>query len=247
MNENINEIEIKDILVVPGLKRNLISLRRICEKGAKVIFEKERGEVTYNNEIVMKLEKETDTQLYKIIEERNNVKEVFNHEVSVEKWHKRLGHLNYNTIKEMSKENLVEDLIFKQEEIKECKRCREGKQTRKKFKRKTNINTREIGEIIHTDICGPITPTSTGGNKYFITFTDDFSRYSWVYFMKNKSQTESIIKEWIYQFKRQFNKKVKCINSDGGKEYMSNRLKEWYKLLKEIIRTLVESREIRSN
>uniref|UniRef100_A0A2N9I6A1 Integrase catalytic domain-containing protein n=1 Tax=Fagus sylvatica TaxID=28930 RepID=A0A2N9I6A1_FAGSY len=74
-------------------------------------------------------------------------------------------------------------------------------------------------EIVHTDICGPFDSPSFGGEKYFITFIDDFSRYGYVYLLHEKSQAINALKAYIAEVERQLDRKVKIIRSDRGGEY----------------------------
>ena len=76
-------------------------------------------------------------------------------------------------------------------------------------------------EIIHTDVCGPMSVASRGGYRYVLTFTDDLSRYGYIYFMKHKSETFEKFKEFQSEVENQRNKKIKFLCSDRGGEYLS--------------------------
>jgi transposase InsO family protein len=80
---------------------------------------------------------------------------------------------------------------------------------------------------VHTDICGPLDPISFGGNKYFITFTYDFSRKSWVYFLKEKSSALIIFKNFKALTKAESNCELVAVNSDQGGEYTSNAFQDF--------------------
>ena len=95
--------------------------------------------------------------------------------------------------------------------------CIKEKQTRHNKKDATRSN--QLLEIIHTDICGPFDTPSIGGERYFITFIDDFSRYGYVYLLKEKSQAVNAIEIYITEVERQLDKKVKVVRSDRGGEY----------------------------
>ena len=85
--------------------------------------------------------------------------------------------------------------------------------------------------LIHTDVCGPLSTSARGGYSYFITFTDDFSRYDYVYLMRHKSETFEKFKEFKNEVQNQLGKSIKTIRSDRGEEYLSQEfdqhLKEW--------------------
>ena len=76
-------------------------------------------------------------------------------------------------------------------------------------------------EIIHTDVCGPMSVEARGGYRYFLTFTDDLSRYGYIYLMKHKSETFEKFKEFQSEVENHRNKKIKFLRSDRGGEYLS--------------------------
>ena len=100
-------------------------------------------------------------------------------------WHLRLGHINPNRIHDLVKSEILSSLIF--EHIPVCESCLEGKMTKRPFKAKGNRATIQL-ELVHTDVCGPMTIQARRGYEYFITFTDDCSRYGYIYLMCLKSE-----------------------------------------------------------
>ena len=98
-------------------------------------------------------------------------------------WHLRLGHINSSRIHGLVKSGILNSLIF--EPIPVCESCLEGKMTKRPFKAKGNRATIQL-ELVHTDVCGPMSVQAQGGYEYFITFTDDYSRYGYVYLMRHK-------------------------------------------------------------
>lgn len=109
-----------------------------------------------------------------------------------------------------------------------CESCIYGKQTRlssKNTKDKTYIN-RPL-QIIHSDICGPITPLSLDGSKYFMIFVDQFTHYCVTYLAKFKSDLPSILKDYVNKSQSNFNSKVVHLYIDNGTEYLSNEMKKF--------------------
>ncbi|KAK9018726.1 hypothetical protein V6N11_033773 [Hibiscus sabdariffa] len=84
--------------------------------------------------------------------------------------------------------------------------------------------------LIHSDVCGPMNTQARGGNQYFITFTDDFSRYGYIYLMRHKSEALERFKEFKNEVQNQHGKSIKALRSDRGGEYLSQDFDE---LLKE--------------
>ena len=80
----------------------------------------------------------------------------------------------------------------------------------------------DLLELIHSDVCGPMSTTARCGYEYFITFTDDLSRYGYVYLMKHKLEAFEKFKEFQNEVQNQLGKKIKFLRSDRGGEYMSH-------------------------
>ena len=79
----------------------------------------------------------------------------------------------------------------------------------------------DLSEIIHTDVCGPMSVEARGGYHYFMTFTDDLSRYGYIYLMKHKSETFEKFKEFQSEVENHHKQKIKFLRSDRGDEYLS--------------------------
>jgi len=80
-------------------------------------------------------------------------------------------------------------------------------------------------ELIHTDVCGPMNISSIRGNKYFLTFIDDFSKKTWIYLSKSKDEVFHYFKIFKAFVERQSDKLIKMVRSDGGGENKSNEFK----------------------
>jgi len=77
-----------------------------------------------------------------------------------------------------------------------CEECVVGKQHRSQFPKGKSWRAKGVLELVYSDICGPIKPSSNGGKNYLITFTDDFSRKTWTYFLQNKPKAFSTFKSF---------------------------------------------------
>lgn len=96
-----------------------------------------------------------------------------------------------------------------------------GKQPRKAIPKKSTWRAKEVLELIHSDICGPISPTSTSGLRYILSFIDDCSRKAWVFFLKEKSETFHQFKMFKKRVETETGKVMKCLRTDRGGEYLS--------------------------
>ena len=119
-------------------------------------------------------------------------------------WHCRLGHIGVKRIKKLHADGLLESLDY--ESLDACEPCLMGKMTKTPFSGKMERAT-ELLEIIHMDVCGPMSVEARGRYRYFLTFTDVLSRYGYIYLMKHKSETFEKFKEFQSEVENHRNKK----------------------------------------
>ena len=91
--------------------------------------------------------------------------------------------------------------------------------TMRPFKAK-GYRAKEILDLVHTDLCGPISTSARGGYEYFVTFIDDYSRYGYIYLMHHKSKTFTKFKEFKAEVENHRGKSIKSLRSDHGGEYL---------------------------
>ena len=121
-------------------------------------------------------------------------------------------------MKKLHADGLLESLDY--ESFDTCEPCLMGKMTKTPF---SGTMERATGllEIIHTDVCGPMSVEAHGGYHCFLTFTDDLSIYVYIYLMKHKSKTFEKFKEFQSEVENHRNRKIKFLRSDRGEEYLS--------------------------
>ncbi|KAI5355034.1 hypothetical protein L3X38_007929 [Prunus dulcis] len=137
-------------------------------------------------------------------------------------WHKRLGHLNERSIKLLADQDMVHGLPHLEQISAACEGCMLGKQHRDSFPLESTWRASSLLELVHTDICGPMKTESINGNRYFLLFTDDCTRMSWVYFIRNKSSALEYFKKFKAMTELQSGYKIKGLRSDRGGEFLSN-------------------------
>ncbi|GJU64764.1 putative ribonuclease H-like domain-containing protein [Tanacetum coccineum] len=135
-------------------------------------------------------------------------------------WHRRLGHINFKNINKLVKDNLVRGLPTKHfENDQTCVACLKGKQHRASCKSKVlNPITKPLF-MLHMDLFGPTFVSSLMHKKYCLVVTDDYSRFTWVFFLTTKDETSEILKRFIKEIENLVDKKVKIIRSDNGTEF----------------------------
>ncbi|KAI3827540.1 hypothetical protein L1987_01617 [Smallanthus sonchifolius] len=128
-------------------------------------------------------------------------------------WHRILSHVNIKTINKLVKDNHVRGLPDKEFQLEDhCIACLKGKQHKSSHKPKT-LNTNDTPlQLLHIDLFGPTNIMSMGKKSYCLVITDDYTRFSWVYFLRTKDETAEILRSYILRIENQSNQKVKIIS-----------------------------------
>ncbi|GJR43612.1 putative ribonuclease H-like domain-containing protein [Tanacetum coccineum] len=143
-------------------------------------------------------------------------------------WHRRLGHVNFKTINKLVKENLVRGLPSKRfENDQTCVACLKGKQHKASCKSKIQNSITQPLFMLHMDLFGPTFVSSLMNKKYCLVVTDDYSRFTWVFFLATKDETSGILKRFITEIENLVNKKVKIIRCGNGIEFKNRVMSEF--------------------
>ncbi|GJY17518.1 retrotransposon protein, putative, ty1-copia subclass [Tanacetum coccineum] len=141
-------------------------------------------------------------------------------------WHCRLGHISNKHIEKLQHDGLLN--LNDLRAFEKCVPCMSGKMARKPYTHQVE-RAKDLLGLIHTDVCGPFKIVSRQGASYFITFTDDFSRYCYVYLLKHKHEVFETFKVFQKEVENQLGKTIKLLRSDRGGEYMSQEFLEHLK------------------
>ncbi|KAK1645139.1 hypothetical protein QYE76_062944 [Lolium multiflorum] len=216
-------LSLNNCYFVPALSMNIISGSCLMQDGYSFKSENNGCSIFMNNIFYGRAPQKnglflldldsSDTHIHNI-----DAKRIKLNDNSTYMWHCRLGHIGVKRMKKLHTDGLLESLDF--ESLDRCEACLMGKMTKTPFSGMMERAT-DLLEIIHTDVCGPMSVASRGGYRYVLTFTDDLSRYGYIYFMKHKSETFEKFKEFQSEVENQRNKKIKFLRSDRGGEYLS--------------------------
>lgn len=133
-----------------------------------------------------------------------------------------MGHINYDTIKTMVQKGLVIGIPQVAIEKNVCGSCLLGKQTRHSFPQATSYRAEEALELVHGDLCGPITPTTAAGNRYIFVLIDDQSRYMWTILLKTKDEAFEKFKNFKTVIEQDLGTKIRTFRTDRGGEFVSH-------------------------
>lgn len=135
-----------------------------------------------------------------------------------ELWHRRMGHLHHGALR-MLKETVTEVPVLTTKHDDTCRRCMLGKYAKATYSR-SNKRAKSVLEFIHSDICNPMSIRAFSGVEYFVTFIDDHSRKTWIYFLRTKDEVFDRFKEFKALVENLTERKIKILCSDNGGEYM---------------------------
>ena len=216
-------LSIPNVLYLPDLKTNILSLGKLDEQGCKTFLSSGFLTVHDKSGKLLTKTKKTSGNMYKMkinISENCNLVE---EEASVAwLWHKRLCHQSFYTLQEMIRGDLVKGLPQFRNPNEVCAHYISGKQSRASFL-SSSYRALSVLESIHIDICGPISPQTVGGKRYFFLIVDDYSRCMWVALLKEKSEALEQFKIFNSMAEAEKGVKIKC---DRGGEFTYDEFKE---------------------
>lgn len=234
---------VKDVMYVPGLTANLLSVSTLVDRDFIVVFSENGCEIYDKSACRIK---------GKVLHSCENVKGVYKFKAitnasafsapmsdEFELWHRRLAHLGASNMK-LLRDGLARGVSFQIPDKLQCKPCLKGKQTRTPFSKSGAHRASEVLELVHSDVCGPLSVASHSGKRYFLLFIDDKTRYTFVYFLREKSEVFSKIAEFKKLVENQTNKKIKVLRSDNGKEFVNKQVSQFLKESGIIHQTTVE-------
>ncbi|KAI3735763.1 hypothetical protein L6452_15275 [Arctium lappa] len=143
-------------------------------------------------------------------------------------WHRRLSHLNFRYINKLVCGKLVKglpELKYEKEHL--CVACEKGKMKRATHKPKPEPNTSSLLELLHMDLCGPMRTQSLGGKKYVLVIVDDYSRYTWVKFLRSKDETPKVLITFLKTTQVKLQRQVKFLRTDNGTEFKNKIVDEY--------------------
>nr|GFB32226.1 retrovirus-related Pol polyprotein from transposon TNT 1-94 [Tanacetum cinerariifolium] len=144
-------------------------------------------------------------------------------------WHRRLSHLNFGAINHLARQGLVRGLPkLKFEKDHLCSACAMGKSTKKTHKPKFEDTNQEKLYLLYMDLCGPMHVESINGKKYILVIVDDYSRFTWVKFLRSKDETPMFIIKFLKMIHVRLNVLVRRIRTDNGTELVNQTLRDYY-------------------
>ena len=222
-------LELENCYYMPKVIRNIVSIPLLLKQGYVMDVTSTGCSIMLSNEIICSgifnngiLTLSLGNSVFNVNNKRK--RDSFNDTLL---WNYCLGHVSESRISKLYKEKFLDPYDF--ESLGTCESCLMGKMTKTPFIGHGDRSTELFG-LIYTDVCGPMTTQARGGYSYFITFTDDLSRFGFVYLMKHKSEAFDKFKEYRSMIEKQTGKNIKILRSDRGGEYLSTEFLEYLKV-----------------
>ncbi|WVZ83778.1 hypothetical protein U9M48_030883 [Paspalum notatum var. saurae] len=146
------------------------------------------------------------------------------------KWHRRLGHLSFDLLVRLSSMGLIRGLPkLRAEKDLVCHPCRHGKMVAVSYIPVSQVMTSYPGELLHMDTVGPARVASVSGKWYVLVVVDDFSRFSWVFFMEFKDEAFGFVRDLVLRLRNESHKAMRAIRSNNGGEFRNSRFENFYR------------------
>ncbi|GKC24264.1 putative ribonuclease H-like domain-containing protein, partial [Tanacetum coccineum] len=234
------KLDFEDVCFVKELQHfNLFSVSQMCDKKNKVVFTDSEClalssdfKLPDENQVLLRIPRQNN--MYSFYLENIVPSEGLDCLITKatvdesNKWHRRLGHVNFKNLNKLVKGNLVRGLhskIFQNDHT--CVACQKGKEHKASCKAKIVSSISQPLQLLHMDLFGPISVRSINHKTYCLVITDDYSRFSWVFILRTKNETSGILKDFIRQIENQLNQKVKTIRCDNGTKFKNRDIIEF--------------------
>lgn len=228
------EGDLFDVMFVPGLSENLLSVGHAMAKGNEIEFSNDevlfkqnsitrlKGRKILGNLFVVELKPSKSTHF--ATEHSNNFSSS-QANPSIDEWHKRFGHTSIENVKAIARSNAVDGLKIDNKNAENCLDCIKGKITRAQHPVRSTIKADENSAVLYIDTCGPFNPESLGKSRYFVLAVEDWSNYKLISFVSSKSEIADVVKRMINKVELESKRSVKLINTDNGSEFMNSSLR----------------------
>lgn len=219
------QITLTEVLYVPDLDMNLVSVGQLVSKGANVNFDHGGCTIACGERVAAVAVRKNGLYHLRMVEYSKAMKVECCGKECVHDWHRKLGHRDVHVVQDLVQRQLATGIKVRNCGMKiTCETCLAGKFARLPFPKKAKKKSAAVMDLVHSDLCGPMKTVTPGGRRYFLTLIDDHSRYTMLYLLREKSETCEAIKDYVHKMKTLFGKPPKKLRTDQGGEYRSGEL-----------------------
>ncbi|CAA0839612.1 cysteine-rich RLK (RECEPTOR-like protein kinase) 8 [Striga hermonthica] len=209
-----------DVYYIPQLRSSIISIGQLDEHDCEVLVKGGVLKLRDREQRLFAMVQRSQNRLYLLdLKVEQPVCLAVRHTEEPWLWHARFGHLSFDALGRLRK--MVRGLPHIEHAGELCDSCLAGKQRRLPFPKATKYRAADVLELVHSDLCGPITPATHGGRRYFLLLVDDCSRFMWLHLRTSKDQTAEAIKRFQARSEVESGKRLRVLRTDRGGEFTS--------------------------
>jgi len=226
-----NDVIIKDVLLVDGLKHSLLNISQLCDKGYKITFELELCLIVdlKTSEKILVGKRVNNLYMLNVSCITSSMNCLLTRSDESWLWHRRLANIHMHYLNRLASKELVIGLPkLKFERDKLCEACQKGKQTKSSFKQLKVVSSFRPLELLHMDLFGPSRTMSLGGNYYGLVI-DDYSRFTWTLFIATKDEAYHAFKRFAKVIQNEKNCGISAIKLDHRGEFQNERFDKFCK------------------
>jgi hypothetical protein len=219
---------ISNVFLVDSLDYNLLSVSQLCKMGYNYLFTNIGVTVFRRSDDSVAFKGVLEGQLY-LVDFNDNQAELDTYLIAKTNmgwpWHHQQAHVRMKNLHKLLKGKHILGLTnvhFEKDRV--CSACQAGKQVGAHHPYKNIMTTDTPIELLHMDLFGPIAYISIGRSKYCLIIMDDYSRFTWVFFLQKKSQTQDTLKGFLRWAQNEFGLRIKKIRSDNGTEFKNSQI-----------------------
>lgn len=224
INFGTHSLKLTNVILCESIQANFISVRALASKGFKTTFVDNQALVKFNNEIVFRAYLEKETDLYKVTHNDNRVNAINNSmNDAIVNWHVKLGHISIQKLRVIADKlniKIPSDFVLK------CKICNLTKLSKLPFNSSLSKNATKAGQEFHMDLSGKIRIFNKQHFAYFLLLTDIFSRYTYTFLLKRKSEVPEVFEFFVKMIRNKFNSPIEKFHSDNGSEFINQSVKD---------------------
>ena len=211
------------VYYIPALRNSIISLGQLDKNGSRVEIKDGVMRIwDRHRRLIVKVTKGTN-QLYVLkVQVAQPLCLVARRDDEAWQWHERFGHLHFEALKRLSAKEMVRGLPCLDHVEQLCDVCVLTKQRRLPFPQQSSFRAKERLELVHGDLCGPVTPATPGGRRYFLLLVDDLSRYMWVMVLGSKGEAANAIRRAQVAAEAECGRKLRVLRTDNGGEFTAD-------------------------
>jgi hypothetical protein len=221
---------LNDVALVDRLRYNMLSISQLCDADLSMLFCKSNSHVLDSSgKRVCGISCTGNVFQADFSPAQSSLRCLISQSSSeLWKWHRRLGHLSFNLLCRFNGLGLLRELsLLKFESDLVCASCHHGKMIIASHSSVNTVMTEHPGQLLHIDTVGPSRVCSMGGKWYVLVIVDDYSRYSWVFFLERKDEVFEHFQSLTLRLNNEHPNCLKAIHNDNGTEFRNDSFDEF--------------------